>query len=277
MRFWTLCAPPRKAPFAALSLIDASFTVSFALCTEAQKRVSTEIAQQMADYLLRDEARCALNAPAVPSEEMALLRPYVSLARRLGLMLAQVADKPLQRLEIEYIGRVAEMGTGPLRVAAIAGVLAPSLDGPVNAVNAEMLAAERGLKVLEAHEPDGRSDFASLLKIHAYEADDTVHMAAGSVFRGEPRLAVFEGFVVDFAPRGHLLMTRHDDSPGVLGQVATWLGDRGVNIGGMHMAPSRKADEPALALFRVDRALTAEEEKSLTEIPAIRRASSLTL
>ncbi len=244
---------------------------------EAQKRVSTEIAQQMADYLLRDEARCALNAPAVAAEEMVLLRPYVSLARRLGLMLAQVADAPLTRIEIEYIGRVATMNTDPLRVAALSGVLAPSLDGPVNAVNAEMLANERGLKVLEGHEPDSRSDFASLLKVHAFEADGTAHMAGGSVFRGEPRLSLFEDFGVDFAPRGHLLMTRHDDAPGVLGQVASWLGEAGVNIGGMHMAPSSDDDHPALALYGISRALTADEERSLTEIPAIRRARSLTL
>jgi D-3-phosphoglycerate dehydrogenase len=245
---------------------------------EAQKRVSTEIAQQMADYLLRDEARSALNAPAVSPDTLTKLRPYISLGRRLGLMLGQIASDPIERIEIDYVGRVAEMDTGPVRVATLAGVMAPFLDGPVNAVNAELIGQERGLKVLESREPGGDSEYASLLKLRAWTTSGAEHMAAGSVFRGQPRLLLFEDFGVDFVPQGELLTTRHKDTPGVLGQLAGWLGERGVNIGGMHMAPSPegKTDEPALALFQIDRALTAEEERQLTDIPAIVSARSIT-
>jgi D-3-phosphoglycerate dehydrogenase len=193
-------------------------------------------------------------------------------------MLGQIASDPIERIEIDYVGRVAEMDTGPVRVATLAGVMAPFLDGPVNAVNAELIAQERGLKVLESREPGGDSEYASLLKLRAWTTSGAEHMAAGSVFRGQPRLLLFEDFGVDFVPQGELLTTRHKDTPGVLGQLAGWLGERGVNIGGMHMAPSPegKTDEPALALFQIDRALTAEEERQLTDIPAIVSARSIT-
>ena len=244
---------------------------------EAQKRVSTEIAQQMADYLLNDEARCALNAAAVPPETLAVLRPYITLARRLGLIAAQVAEAPAERVEIEYIGHVADHDTKPVRAAALAGLLAPSLDGPVNVVNAEMIAHERGLKVMENHDASGRSDYAALLKVRVFDAEGRQHMAGGSVFRGQPRLMLFEDVGVDFAPEGHLLMTRHDDAPGVLGQMAGVLGELGVNIGGMHMAPGASPDQPALALFGIDRALSADEERRITDLPALRAARSITL
>ncbi len=243
---------------------------------EAQKRVSTEIAQQMADYLLRDEARCAVNAPAVAAETLATLRPYMSLGRRLGLMLGQVIADPASEVEINYVGTVGEFDTGPLRAAVLAGLLAPTLDGPVNAVNAEMIANERGLKILEGRESEP-GGFASLLKVKVLTSTGARHMAGGSVFRGKPRLLLVDGFGVDFAPEGHLVMTRHNDSPGVLGTVAGWLGERGVNIGGMHMAPAASADEPALALFGVSRALTSEEEQHLTSVPAISTVRSIEL
>ena len=64
---------------------------------EAQQRVSVEICQQMADYLQTGEARGAVNAPALTPEQLTVLRPWLLLARRCGLLLAQTAGAPIAR------------------------------------------------------------------------------------------------------------------------------------------------------------------------------------
>ncbi|GJM23448.1 MAG: D-3-phosphoglycerate dehydrogenase [Planctomycetota bacterium] len=236
--------------------------------SEAQVRVSTEIAAQMIDYLLKGEARCAVNAPSVAPELLAKLRPFMQLGGCLGRMVGQLAASPVVKLEVSYVGELAELETDPLRREVLAGLLSIGREAPVNAVNAERVADDRGLKVLEERTRKG-SDYTALLKLNAFTADGTEHVLAGTVWRGQPRLAVFEGFGVDFRPEGTLLVTRHLDQPGVLGQVATWLGTIDVNIGGLHMAAAGHAGEPALAVFETDRALTTDEQKALRELPPI--------
>jgi len=243
---------------------------------EAQKRVSVEIAQQMADYLLRGEARNALNAPALSPDELDTLRPYLSLGRRCGMMLAQCADTPIKSVRIGYVGELAEYNTEAVRLAVIAGLLAPSLDGPVNAVNAPLLASERGLQVLEEREPTG-SEFIALLELEAETADGKHHTVSGTVFRGQPRLVQFEGFGVDFEPQGEMMLTRHKDAPGVLGAVATWLGTIHVNIGGLHMSQPKDSGDEAIALYSISRALTDDELNQLMEVEPLVHARGLTL
>jgi D-3-phosphoglycerate dehydrogenase len=243
---------------------------------EAQKRVSVEIAQQMADYLLNGEARGAVNAPALTPDQLAVLRPWLALARRCGLLLAQTAGTPVARVEIGYVGQLATRPTDAVKLEVIAGLLQPSLDGPVNAVNAGLLAAERGLKILEEKEEQG-SEYTALLKLSVTTASGAVHSAAGTVFRGEPRLVLFDGFGVDFVPKGELLLTRHTDAPGVLAQVAGYLGGRNINIGGLHMGAPPAGDTRALALYGISRALTATELEDLEAMPPIALAQSLSL
>jgi D-3-phosphoglycerate dehydrogenase len=245
--------------------------------SEAQQRVSTEIARQMADYLLRDEARCAVNAPSVAPEELALLRPWMTFARRGGLMLAQVADTPVVRVEIAYRGELSDMGTDPVRTEAVAGVLSPSMDGPVNAVNAAALAEERGLAVLEErHDSTGMAS-AATLELRATTQDGTQHTVTGTVQDGQPRLTAFDGYRVDFVPAGPLLLTRHNDEPGVLAQVATTLGDAGVNIGGLHMSARRNDTTSALALYELSRPLESAELASLEALAKIVAARTVEL
>jgi D-3-phosphoglycerate dehydrogenase len=256
---------------------------------EAQQRVSVEICQQMADYLQTGEARGAVNAPALTPEQLAVLRPWLLLARRCGLLLAQTAAAPVARAEIVYAGDLALRPTDAVRLEVVAGLLAPSLDGPVNAVNAALLAGERGLRVLETREEKG-SEYAALLRVEVTTAAGGRHSAAGAVFRGRPRLVEFDGYGVDFVPEGELLLTRHRDEPGVLGQVATFLGAKGINIGALHMgAPDALAagagaavaaagsKREALALYQVSRALTASELDALRTLQPIAGALGVSL
>jgi len=244
---------------------------------EAQKRVSVEICQQLIDFLQRGEARGAVNAPLLSPEALEVLRPYITLGQRCGLLLAQEAGPAPGAVRIRYCGDLAQRPVDAVRLAVLAGLLAPSLDGPVNVVNAGLLAAERGMTVLEERELAG-SGYASLLRVSVTAADGSEHTVAGTAFRGQPRLVEFAGFGVDFVPQGELLLTRHRDAPGVLGLVASWLGARGINIGGLHMgAPGSGRGEHALALYQISRPLGADELGELRKLAPIVSAQGLSL
>ena len=73
---------------------------------------------------------------AVDRAELDELRLYVDLARRLGLLHAQMAQGAIQRAELHYRGEVAQPVTRLITAAFAAGLLEYRLDQNVNIVNA---------------------------------------------------------------------------------------------------------------------------------------------
>jgi D-3-phosphoglycerate dehydrogenase len=58
---------------------------------------------------------------------------------------------------------------------------------------------------------------------------------AGTLVQGEPRIVLIDGFWVDVPVEGHLLLTKHQDKPGLVGRVGTLLGEHDVNISSMQV------------------------------------------
>jgi D-3-phosphoglycerate dehydrogenase len=69
------------------------------------------------------------------------------------------------------------------------------------------------------------------------------------VFGGDPRIVEAEGARVDFAPRGHLVVTRHRDQPGVIGLIGSLLGKAEANIRRVELAPPHGKEELAAAFL----------------------------
>ncbi|MEO2091931.1 MAG: phosphoglycerate dehydrogenase, partial [Gemmataceae bacterium] len=129
---------------------------------EAQENVAVEAAQLLADFLLRGIVANAVNMAALDRAELDALRQYVELARRLGLLHAQMAQGQLRRATLTYKGELASKKTKLLTAAFTAGLLESRLAQGVNLVNAELIARERGIEIAEASSPR-KGDFASLI------------------------------------------------------------------------------------------------------------------
>jgi D-3-phosphoglycerate dehydrogenase len=63
-----------------------------AATTEAQENVALQVAEQMSDYLLRGAISNAVNFPSITAEEAPRLKPFVSLAEKLGSFLGQLTE-----------------------------------------------------------------------------------------------------------------------------------------------------------------------------------------
>ena len=87
-----------------------------------------QVAEQMSDYLLTGAVTNALNSPSVSAEEAPRLKPYVTLAEKLGAFAGQMVDEGLTGVEIAYLGEAAMLNVRPLTAAALAGC-APSHAG----------------------------------------------------------------------------------------------------------------------------------------------------
>src|SRR5262249_40173255 len=102
-----------------------------AATTEAQENVALQVAEQMSDYLLQGAISTAGNFPSITAEEAPKLRPFITLAERLGSFAGQLTETGLKMVQISYEGHVAQMNTRALSSAALAGLMRPML-GDVN-------------------------------------------------------------------------------------------------------------------------------------------------
>jgi D-3-phosphoglycerate dehydrogenase len=244
---------------------------------EAQEKVAVEVAEQIANYLVKGEIKNAVNVPRVAVEHQARLQPYLDLAGKLGTLLGQLTSG-LKSVDVEMVGEPAEIGAKVIAGSALAGLLKPHMDIPVNEVNARLLAEERGLRVSETVRQKG-ANYTSSIALRA-TGPDGEHSVKGTVFAtgagNEPRIVRIDRFFLEVVPEGRILVLRNEDKPGVIGAVGTILGGRGINVSRMQVGLDKQRME-ALQLWNVDAALDAQALEAVRAVPAVKSASVVSL
>ena len=226
---------------------------------EAQVSVAFEVAEEVAAVLAGDLPRYAVNAPALPPEELAYLRPFADLTERLAALYTQLFTGRVSTIELGFDGELAEHDVNLLVAAAIKGVLQPFTEDRINQVNARLIASSRGVKLVERRSP-GHGSYASLVTLRI-----DGHELAGTVLMGEPRVVRIDSFRVDLVPVGRFLVSRHEDRPGLVGRVGTILGEHDVNIARMQVG----RDSPrgsAMMILTVDDPVESDVLKRLREV-----------
>ena len=233
---------------------------------EAQERVGVEIAEKIRDFLVTGAILDAVNFPSVERERYPAIRPVLDLAERLGSFLAQTADGAARRLEVRSEGEFGEHPLRPIAMAAARGLLAPAVEGTVSYVNALHLASERGITVEETRSGE-KSPWRGALRLHL-ESSEGRCTVTGSVIRNEPAIVEIDSVPIEARPRGHLLVLRNRDVPGVVGRVGTLLGDAGVNIGRINLGRDRDPDR-AVSVIEIDQPAGQELLSALASIDTV--------
>jgi D-3-phosphoglycerate dehydrogenase len=295
---------------------------------EAQENVSVDVCEQVLEILQGSLPRSAVNAPLILPEEYKKLQPFVRLVEKLGSLYTQhYAASPggsmaRNTFDLIYQGELASVNnTKPLFAALVKGLLAPitAIEGlNINIVNAELVARERGIFVSEQHsrDPADHSSYSSLVTLvarppsrassRAPASSDTTGLStaeqriiSGTCSGDRPLITRLGRFEASFEPEGTLLICENYDSPGKIGVVGNILGQEGVNINFMAVAPvSRKLtvteglksvsadtqdsvnDQPlkeALMILGIDRGVPAHVTAALAQEQGILSACAVTL
>jgi D-3-phosphoglycerate dehydrogenase len=228
-----------------LELDNAVVTPHLAASTEeAQDRAGVIVAEQVAAALEGAVVTNAVNIPAIRAEDLELLGPYIPLAAKLGRLAMELAQGRAERIALSYYGALAGYDTRLLTVAALNGAFQGRSDQPVNYVNAPVIAAERGIEVLE-HSRRASRDFTNLIRV---EVDQV--RAAGTIIGNENHhwLVNALGFELEMELAPLMVFFRYDDVPGVIGRVGTLFGGAGVNIANMAVSRTRRGGKALMAL-----------------------------
>jgi len=240
--------------------------------SEAQVNVAIQVAEQMSDFLMSGGITNALNVPSLSAEEAPRLKPYMTLAEKLGSLVGQLSHGAIARVSIHSEGAAADLNQKPIVSAVLSGFLRVHSD-TVNMVNAPFLAKERGMEIREVRN-DKEGDYHTLIRV-AVKTDDGERSVAGTLFGNEaPRLVELFGIKVEADLAGHMLYVVNEDAPGFIGRIGTTLGEAGVNIGTFHLG-RRDAGGEAVVLLSTDDAVTPELIAKVRALPGVKTAMAL--
>jgi D-3-phosphoglycerate dehydrogenase len=244
---------------------------------EAQDRAAISVAEELLDVLDGKPARFAVNAPLVDPETMAVIGPYLDAAELAAKVATQLADGQLERVRIEYLGEIGNHEVRPLRASVIIGMLEKVSMQKVTVVNADALAEQRGIRIEQESGP-ARDPYANLIVVRVLRADGPRTVAATHTPSGV-RVVGIDEYVVDIAPGAapYVLMVENVDRPGMIGRVGTQLGEWGVNVSFMSVGSTPGPHEHALMVIGMNRALTAEELRTLSGLDNIFSARQIDL
>jgi D-3-phosphoglycerate dehydrogenase len=223
---------------------------------EAQDRAGDQIAELVEAGLRGEMVSTAVNIAPVPPEVMEKVGPYIELSEKLGSLVTQIAGG-IDEVDVLSVGLLAETDTRILKTAVLKGMLSRATDEPVNFVNADYYAEQRGIKVTETRRPETH-DYVSMVIVRATTGGVPVEAAASLIGkRNEPRLVSLFGYDLDMQPARYMAFFRYPDRPGMIGKVGTALGEAGINIASMQVGRT-SAGGTALMGLNVDTPLTPE-------------------
>src|SRR3974390_80108 len=240
--------------------------------TEAQENVALQVAEQMADYLLRGAITNAINFPSISAEEAPKLKPFVALAEKLGSFAGQLTETGISKVQIAYEGAVAQMNTRALTSAAIAGLLRPMLQN-VNVVSAAVVAKERGIAVEEVTRAMPE-DYDSLITVKVTTERQSRHVS-GTVFAdGRPRIVNIKGIRMDAEFGPSLVYITNLDKPGFIGKFSSTMGEAGINIATFHVGRDKPGGD-AVALIEIDGEMPPAVLEKVRALPQVKLAKPL--
>ena len=196
---------------------------------EAQIGVSVDVAKGIIEALNNRPVATAVNLPHIPSHVLEKLAPFIDLAERLGRTITGMSKEPISSVQVKINGKIADMNSSLISTSVLKGMLSAALDTNVNLVNANILAAERGIHLSEIKSNIAR-DFANLVTVSA-----NGNIVTGTLFGNEGRIVSINNFRVDVDPHARILICPHINRPGVIGSVGMLLAKHNINISSMQV------------------------------------------
>jgi D-3-phosphoglycerate dehydrogenase len=259
------------------------FEIDRVICTphlgastlEAQTNVAVQVAEQIIAYLKHGTIINAVNVPAVSGDLLEKIGPLLSLADRMGCLLAQLSAGPVKEVVIEYAGDFQELDLSPVTTAVLKGLLTPMVKDTVNFVNAAVLARERGIKVTETTLA-ATEEYLNLITVKAV-ANEGTSKVAGTIFgQKDPRVVNINNFRLELHPQGRFVLIHNHDRPGAIGSIGTLLGNNNINISRMRVGQEQGGDKTMIFL-RTDQKIPDDIMEKMRDLPLIITVSTFEL
>jgi D-3-phosphoglycerate dehydrogenase len=92
----------------------------------------------------------------------------------------------------------------------------------------------------------------------------------------QPRLVCINHFDIEVVPEGTLIITRHDDRPGVISAISAVLGNANINISRMQVSTADDRLE-AMAVISISTPINPAILQQLAELPPVLSVTQICL
>lgn len=259
--------PPGDSPLLRLPQVVVTPHLG-ASTREAQLVNAVEVARQVTRFLRGQSVRNAVNLPNLSERQWEEVNPLLPLAEILGHFYTQALGGALDEVEIVYFGDAEGAAVDFLGSAVVKGLLWHVVSEPINEVNAMAVAARQGIKITLGR-GQTRPDLPQPYLEVRVGGKPRERRVGGTLSRfGEPRITLVDNLPVDVSPTPHLIVSHHQDRPGVIGKFGTVLGSHGINIAAMQVGRKQPRGE-AVMILAVDDPVTPGILRELEAVPGV--------
>jgi D-3-phosphoglycerate dehydrogenase len=238
---------------------------------EAQERVAVHLVQSILNALTGQAIANAINLPFSLDDSMDFLLPYMKVAEKMGIFLAQytITHQPIERVCVSAFGEIADHAS-ILMTSFLKGLCQKFLGDHVNYVNVLSIARERQIEFTSVCGTEA-SDYKNLIKA-TLQIKDAEHTISGTVFGlDHPRIVAIDDYHIEIKPAGTKLVVKNEDVPGVIGKVGTLLGKSNINIAEYFLSKPDHSNL-ALAIISLDGGIDPLTLEKLRLLPPIKFA-----
>lgn len=238
---------------------------------EAQENVGIAVAKEVIGALKGGFVENALNLPSLQTGEFEVLKPYIMLMEKMGMMYYQLYKSHADKIEITYSGECAGYKIRMLTLSYLRGFLGSISEVNINFVNSYYTAKQFGIDIVESTSSKCEN-YTSLIRVRVY-SNGTCQTFSGTVFgAADFRITEVSGYLIDIVPEKYLLLVNNNDAPGYVGRIGTILGNAGINIATMKVGRNKKG-EVALMAISVDDMVPDDVMESIRRIDGIVQAN----
>lgn len=242
---------------------------------EAQENVGIQVAEQIRDYCATGEIRNAINMPSMDAAALSELGHYIDIAKALGKLLAKIGPDNPDSLRVSYHGPISDKDTALVSRSVLTNFLEEArCDGQVNIVNAPAVAKEMGLEIIEST-INATTEFSELI-VAELKKGDLRYRVSGTVIGKSPRIVEIDKLYVDINIKGHFLIVKNDDRPGMVGVIGTVLGNAEANIANLSLARN-SSEGSALTVIELDGPLQRQVMDEMRNTVGVIYATGVTL
>ena len=245
----------------------AVLTPHLGACTEeAQINVAIDVAQQIKEVLTGGFATNSVNLSGLKSN-IQNLDAYMGLCKILGKFLDQYAGDNTRpkALNIRVTGDLAKENIEPLILSVLSGFLSQKVES-ATLVNARKIAKEKSLKIIE-QKIEEQANYSEEITIELETEEKNFAISGILENKKLPVITSLNKRKFFLNPTEHMLLTLHNDQPGVIAKIGSVLAKNNININGMALG-RKSIREEALMVCTVDEPISnniLEEIRKLSE------------
>ena len=256
---------------------------------EAQQAVSVDAGMACLAYLRGEGIKGAVNAGDLRVDLDEMQHCYADLAGRMATILDPMITRGIAEIRIEVTGKALQAAASTIERHAVMNLLKGHLDVPVNVINVNQVAQDRGIHV-RTTQVDQDAGMATELSIEvvgpksAVDADtpppDRSRRIVGRVYDDlQPRIVEVNGYHMDMVPEGDMLLLQNEDKPGMIGLVGSEFGSAEVNIADMSISRRRDIGDvyTALMVLKIDAPAPDDLLARLRARPGILKVATIKL